>query len=289
MPTEEVTQEAAKVAAEAIAGADALLITAGAGMGVDSGLPDFRGDKGFWRAYPAYAALGLSFMELANPRWFREDPELAWGFYGHRLNLYRATAPHPGFARLLAWCAAKARGGYVLTSNVDGQFQRAGFDPDHIVEAHGTIEQWQCTRACGVGLFSAAPAEIAVDPVSLRAAAPLPTCVGCGALARPNVLMFSDDEWDESRTLGQQRRLERWLVDVGAAKGRLAIVELGAGTGVPTIRAAGETLARRMGASLIRINPREPGFSKHAIAVMVGAADALSRIDAALAARQAPS
>ena len=35
-------------AAQAIERADALLICAGAGMGVDSGLPDFRGPKGFW-------------------------------------------------------------------------------------------------------------------------------------------------------------------------------------------------------------------------------------------------
>src|SRR4051794_18199581 len=42
-------------AAQAIAAADALLIGAGAGMGVDSGLPDFRGNQGFWKAYPAYA------------------------------------------------------------------------------------------------------------------------------------------------------------------------------------------------------------------------------------------
>ena len=31
--------------------ADYVIITAGAGMGVDSGLPDFRGNEGFWRAY----------------------------------------------------------------------------------------------------------------------------------------------------------------------------------------------------------------------------------------------
>jgi NAD-dependent SIR2 family protein deacetylase len=36
-------------AAKAIAEADGLLVTAGAGMGVDSGLPDFRGNEGFWR------------------------------------------------------------------------------------------------------------------------------------------------------------------------------------------------------------------------------------------------
>src|SRR5438445_8809587 len=87
-------------AAGAIARADALLIGAGAGMGVDSGLPDFRGTEGFWNAYPPFRKLGLSFVDLANPRWFRSDPELAWGFYGHRLNLYRATQPHAGFELL---------------------------------------------------------------------------------------------------------------------------------------------------------------------------------------------
>jgi NAD-dependent SIR2 family protein deacetylase len=88
-------------AAGAVAAADALLFGAGAGMGVDSGLPDFRGDKGFWRAYPPYEKLGLSFAALASPRWFRSDPELAWGFYGHRLNIYRATLPHDGFGILI--------------------------------------------------------------------------------------------------------------------------------------------------------------------------------------------
>src|SRR6266853_6748314 len=94
------TDEKVRLAAEAIKAADALLITAGAGMGVDSGLPDFRGTKGFWRAYPVIAKLGLSFEEMANPSWFKKSPELAWAFYGHRLNLYRKTVPHAGFKHL---------------------------------------------------------------------------------------------------------------------------------------------------------------------------------------------
>jgi len=48
-------------AAAALREADALLVGAGTGMGVDSGLPDFRGTEGFWRAYPVIAKLGLSF------------------------------------------------------------------------------------------------------------------------------------------------------------------------------------------------------------------------------------
>lgn len=59
-------------------GADGLLITAGAGMGVDSGLPDFRGSEGFWRAYPVFQRRGLSFEDMANPARFAEHPELAW-------------------------------------------------------------------------------------------------------------------------------------------------------------------------------------------------------------------
>lgn len=57
-----------------------MLITAGAGMGVDSGLPDFRGSEGFWKAYPVVANLGLSFEELANPALFKQKPHLAWAF-----------------------------------------------------------------------------------------------------------------------------------------------------------------------------------------------------------------
>ena len=48
-------------AAEAVRCADALLIGAGAGMGVDSGLPDFRGPEGFWKAYPPFR--GTQFHE----------------------------------------------------------------------------------------------------------------------------------------------------------------------------------------------------------------------------------
>ena len=61
-------EESVNAAAAALAGAEALLIGAGAGMGVDSGLPDFRGTQGFWRAYPPYQKLGLDFVSLANPR-----------------------------------------------------------------------------------------------------------------------------------------------------------------------------------------------------------------------------
>ena len=88
--------------ARLIARAEGLLVTAGAGIGVDSGLPDFRGSEGMWRAYPALQRAGLRFHDIACPDAFRADPRLAWGFYGHRLKLYRDTVPNAAFAILQA-------------------------------------------------------------------------------------------------------------------------------------------------------------------------------------------
>src|SRR5437870_12239368 len=101
-------EDAVQRAAEAIRGAQALLVGAGAGMGVDSGLPDFRGNEGFWKAYPPFR--GRSFASVSNPIWFRDDPAQAWGFFGHRLNLYRDTHPHAGFQILRKWAESRPAG-----------------------------------------------------------------------------------------------------------------------------------------------------------------------------------
>lgn len=68
-------------------------------MGVDSGLPDFRGAQGFWTNYKPFRNK-FKFYECANPRFLHEHPRLFWGFYGHRLELYRKTDPHKGFTIL---------------------------------------------------------------------------------------------------------------------------------------------------------------------------------------------
>jgi NAD-dependent SIR2 family protein deacetylase len=254
--------------------ADALLVNAGAGMGVDSGLPDFRGDAGFWKAYPPFAKLGLSFVDLANPRWFADDPALAWGFYGHRLNLYRATAPHAGFERLRALAAAKPHGAFVFTSNVDGHFQRAGFAEARVVECHGAIETSQCAAPCGEHLFPSAR-EIVVDEATFRARGDLPACPRCGRIARPNILMFGDGDWVGTRTDAQHARLEAWLRELRADGAHLAVLELGAGLAVPTVRMTSESIARRFGGTLIRVNPREAETPPGGISITSGALDFL--------------
>ena len=241
-------------------------------MGVDSGLPDFRGNEGFWSAYPPFRERKLSFIDLANPVWFNTDPQQAWGFYGHRLELYRATPPHAGFEWLRQLAETKPAGYFVFTSNVDGQFQQSGFDPERIVECHGSIHHLQCSALCTDAIWSGQGTRIEVDETTFRAWPPLPACPSCGRLARPNVLMFGDGDWLEHRTGQQWQRYEAWLR--GLAGRKLVTIECGAGTAIPTVRHH----CQRLPGTLIRINSREALVPPGGIGISLGARDALEKL-----------
>lgn len=264
-----------EAAARLIDAADGLLVTAGAGMGVDSGLPDFRGPEGFWRAYPALGKANLDFRAIASPDAFATRPRMAWGFYGHRLALYRATLPHEGFRILLDWADQMPGGAFVFTSNVDGQFQKAGFKASEICEVHGSIHHLQCLAGCAGDIWPATDFDPVVDEERCLLTGPMPTCPHCGGLARPNILMFGDGGWLAFREQIQQAAMNHWLARVE----RPVVVELGAGTSIPTARMMGESLD----APLIRINPAESAVT-HArdVALPMGALAGLGGIDAAL-------
>ena len=264
-------EEQYRRAADAIAAADALLIGAGAGMVVDSGLPDFRGTEGFWKAYPPFR--GRHFSEMSTPHWFRSDPQLAWGFFGHRLNLYRSAIPHPGFQILQKWAKKRPDGCFVFTSNVDGQFRKSGFSPEDVVECHGSIHHLQCSSPCHKGIWEADAPVFEIDLETIRTTSPLPQCPQCGDVARPNILMFGDPHWIATRSDRQHKRYLDWLERTPSR--RLVIVELGAGLAVPTVRYECQTQP----GTLIRINPREAEVGRDGISLPVGALAALRAID----------
>jgi NAD-dependent SIR2 family protein deacetylase len=271
-------------AAEAILEAEVILVGAGAGMGVDSGLPDFRGDQGFWKAYPPYERLGITFIDAANPQHFEEDPAFGWGFYGHRLGLYRATRPHAGFAILRRWIEERGLASFVYTSNVDGQFQAAGFPEAEVLEVHGSIHHLQCLAPCTAAIWGNR-AKVEVDEATMRARS-IPRCPGCGAVARPNILMFGDAGWIPDRSSLQERRFQAFLER--HRERRIVALEMGAGTAIPGVRRISERLAGLPGGTLVRINPREPEGLGQAISIPMGAVDALRAIDAAVAPRGLP-
>ena len=255
--------------------ADGMLVTAGAGMGVDSGLPDYRGAEGFWRAYPALKQQRLTFQDMANPRVMALHPRLSWGFYGHRLDLYRRTQPHGGFDILRRWGEALPRGVRVFTSNVDGQFQKAGFDDASVAECHGSIHVLQCSEVCNDRLWSADELHPVFDQASCELTSELPRCPSCGAVARPNILMFGDYDWIALRTERQEASLHAWLTGVE----RLVVIEIGAGKAIPTVRFFSEYNGPRV----IRINPRDFGIAPdRGIGIARNGLEGLALIDRAM-------
>jgi len=284
-------------AAEKILQADGLYITAGAGMGVDSGLPDFRSHGGFYNHYPAYEKMGVEFTDMANPDWFDHGPTVAWGFYGHRLDLYRATTPHKGFSILLQWVKKMRLGGFVFTSNVDGHFQKAGFNEDQIAECHGSIHNIQCIQRCrycrekfpdGIGSAEKlGPFNVDVNVMEVKKE-DIPACLlgdkcPVKSIARPNILMFGDWHWESNLTNRQMDRKEKWLSQFNRGKKKLVVLEFGAGKFVPTVRYETETAARRSEGTYIRVNTRDYDVSTdYGISLPLGALEGAQKIDACL-------
>ena len=264
-----------QIAAQLIREASALVITAGAGMGVNSGLPDFRGDTGFWKAYPMYERLGMSFIEAANPENFNGDPAFGWGFYGHRTNLYRQTIPHDGFKLLQEWIKRFTLDYFVVTSNVDGQFQKANYAEEKIFEVHGSIHHLQCTVPCCRSIWPNNE-SIQVDETTMRALN-VPHCPYCQQVARPNILMFGDYAWLHQRTGQQEQRFETFLAKNRASS--IVVVEMGAGSAIPTIRNLSERLGNLSHCTVLRINPREPQINPPHIGFADGSLETLKQIN----------
>ncbi len=275
--TPHAIKDAASAAADLLAQADSLIIAAGAGMGIDSGLPDFRGPGGFWGVYPALGRAGIDFHDIANPHAFATQPRTAWGFYGHRLNLYRATVPHEGFNILRRIADRMPLGAFVFTSNVDGHFSKAGFSGDHIVECHGSIHYLQCSGACMGHIWPARCFTPDIDEENCHLFSDLPTCESCGSIARPNILMFGDWGWYSDRTDAQRQHFQAWRRGVE----RPVVIELGAGEAIPSVRDFSES----QGCPIIRINPHDFRLrTEHGVAMACGALSGLQAIELSIGA-----
>jgi NAD-dependent SIR2 family protein deacetylase len=197
---------------------------------------------------------------MATPELFHTNPKLAWGFYGLRLNAYRAVEPHQGFHLLKKWSdtlPSLIHGSFVFTSNVDGEFQKVGFEDDQVFECHGSIHWLQCSDNCTQAIWSADDFKPVVDEEYCQLINEFPTCPHCGGMARPNILMFGDWHWQSQMQDEKEQKLIAWLKQVK----NLAIIELGAGTAVPSVRNFGERLINHPvneSVSLLRVNLREP-------------------------------
>lgn len=264
-----------------------MLVIAGAGMGVDSGLHTFRVRDGTYTL--------ADYHSKCRHELFVKDPQAAWEFHGPVLQRFREAVPHQGFQHLLRICQKKGAH-YVVTSNVDEQFQKAGFPASRVFNAHGTVHLWQCMKTrCNLNR----------DPwlAGTWRSGELPRCRHCKtAVARPNVSLFDDnlDPYSDSfnaRILERQYAgFENWLRQVRARRATLCIVEVGCGVSEHSLRLVPERGGRwsfmseewdlkPLSSSLIRIDPvvANPTPERQCfVHIVAGAAAALEALAAAV-------
>ena len=136
---------------------------------------------------------------------------------------------------------------------------------------------------CASGVWSAEQFVPEIDVETCHLVNEPPVCPHCGGLARPNVLMFDDWNWVSGRSDAQRRAEANWLSSLSVASPRIVIVEMGAGTAIPSVRHFSHRISQEYDAPIICINPRESQVpSSRDIGFSTGSLEALRGIDLAL-------
>jgi NAD-dependent deacetylase len=146
------------------------VVLTGAGVSTESGIPDFRSRSGIWATYDP--------MEVASIEAFRRDPAKVWEFYARRLGVLAQARPNAAH-RALAELERRGLVEAVVTQNVDGLHQAAG--SRRVIEVHGSIRSASCP-VCGHREERERVLELL----------PVPLCAGCGAVLKPDVVMFGE-------------------------------------------------------------------------------------------------
>ena len=169
-------------AAELLAPAQHILFVTGAGISADSGLPTYRGVGGLYD--DADTEDGLPIEVCLSGSMFRRDPARTWKYIREIERACRGARPNPAH-ELIAELERERERVWVLTQNVDGLHVAGG--SKQVIEIHGTIHELRCTK-CGwrdrVSDFAELDARID--------AALVPSCPACGAVIRPDVVLFEE-------------------------------------------------------------------------------------------------
>jgi hypothetical protein len=90
--------------------------------------------------------------------------------------------------------------------------------------------------------------------------------------------MFGDWAWLSHRTEHQHDRFSAWLDELRQKSAKVAVIELGAGEAIPTVRHTSEGVVENLNGKLIRINPREYSVPDDQIGLPLGAAEGIRKI-----------
>lgn len=245
----QIDQNTIKTLADWLSQAEVLMIHTGAGMSADSGLPVYRGENGAWGQLEG--ELKGDIRDIMTPQFIAENPIYMWKRFARGRKREHLYPPHQGYYILKEWITHFGLEYFCVTSNVDSMFQKAGFAENQILEIHGSGAYQQCTLPCREKIWENKPQ---FDPESHQLGTDdLPHCPYCGALARPNVLIFQDSTFVRKRLIEQKAAYDNFLEQ---HKGRnTLIIEIGVGVKIKTIRRFSEKFFQQKNARVLRINP----------------------------------
>jgi NAD-dependent deacetylase len=206
-----------------------IVVFTGAGVSTESGIPDYRGPNGVWKTNRV--------PTVDDVRTDRAGREERWSQQRRRYPEMVAREPNAGH-RAIAALERSGRVAAIVTQNIDGLHQKAGSDPDRVLELHGS-SHWARCMTCGRRY------PMADIVARVEAGETDPRCEVCGGVLRSSTILFGESLPEETlrRAVAASSEADMMLV-VGSSL---------------VVRPAAQlpVLARRNGAGLVIVN-REP-------------------------------
>jgi NAD-dependent deacetylase len=226
-------------AAEVIRSSKNLIALTGAGISVESGIPDFRSPGGLWEKFDpqVYASIDT----------FNRLPGKAWEMIFEMMDVIIDAKPNPAH-RALAWMEENGYLRSVITQNVDNLHRAAG--NKNVIEYHGNSGMLTCVHC---------HTDYETDRFRERLKEKeIPLCTECDRILKPSVVFFGE-------MIPQRALMEsQFLAD--SADGVLVV-----GTSAIIYPAAGiPVMAKNNGAKILEFNLEETNYTESITDIFIG-------------------
>lgn len=228
----EITPELVEQLKQAISDADAVLVGAGAGLSTAAGFT-YAGSR-FERFFSDFMQK-YHFRDMYTGGFYPfRTLEEKWAYWSRYILINRyENPPKPVYQRLLN--LVKDKDYFVITTNVDHCFQKAGVDKARLFYTQGDYGLWQCSVPCHRRTYDNEETVLKMVELQKDMRVPselVPRCPKCGEPMAMN--LRSDDTFVED--LGWNEAASRYVNWVQSHEGqKLLLLELGVGSNTPGI------------------------------------------------------
>jgi NAD-dependent SIR2 family protein deacetylase len=243
-----------------IKNADAIIIGAGAGLSTAAGVN--YGTLNFSKLFPELVkTYGFTDMYTSSFYNFNTEEE-KWSYYAKHIN-YLCTSMEATITYKRLYELVKNKNYFVITTNVDRQFLKAGFDQNKVFEVQGALSKIQCSKACHNKLYDNTNMVKEMLEKNIETKIPknlIPKCPVCGEVMEVNLrkdnFFVEDTYWQE-----HNKSYEKFINE--NKDKNILFLEFGVGFNTPgIIRYPFEQLTKKLdNAFLIRINDKYADIS----------------------------